>query len=66
MQEENLIPKHIRDAFDKAKAAANIMPRSQLEYALVTELGNDWESKFESFDKRPIAAASIGQVHRGI
>lgn len=28
-----------------------------------TELGDDWREKFEEFDDRPFAAASIGQVH---
>lgn len=33
---------------------------------LVSELGDDWRSKFKEFDPRPFAAASIGQVHRGL
>lgn len=39
------------------------MPRSQLEDALVAELGSDWRSKMAEFDYEPLAAASIGQVH---
>ena len=27
------------------------------------DLGPDWESRFQSFDPKPFAAASIGQVH---
>lgn len=30
------------------------------------ELGNDWQDKLESFDEKPFAAASIGQVHKGV
>ena len=29
---------------------------------MANELGADWRSKFASFDDRPFAAASIGQV----
>ena len=30
-----------------------------------SELGADWRDKLASFDEKPFAAASIGQVHRG-
>lgn len=32
---------------------------------LVAELGSDWRDKFEYFQDKPFAAASIGQVHLG-
>lgn len=33
---------------------------------MASELGPDWEKRFKSFDRRAIAAASLGQVHRAI
>lgn len=33
---------------------------------LVKELGANWRDKLSEFDMTPFAAASIGQVHRGV
>eukprot|EP00357_Protocruzia_adherens_P032721 CAMPEP_0115012808 /NCGR_PEP_ID=MMETSP0216-20121206/24976_1 /TAXON_ID=223996 /ORGANISM="Protocruzia adherens, Strain Boccale" /LENGTH=609 /DNA_ID=CAMNT_0002381973 /DNA_START=154 /DNA_END=1983 /DNA_ORIENTATION=- len=63
-QEDKLIPPILKDALEKAKMEASIMPERQLFQVLRAELGDDWESRFEEFDTNPIAAASIGQVHK--
>ena len=47
IQEENLIPKPIKDAFEKAKQSANIMPQKQLFQCLNKELGYGWRDKFQ-------------------
>lgn len=39
------------------------MPTSQMYSVIDTELGPSWKDKLASFDEKPFAAASIGQVH---
>ena len=40
------------------------MPPKQLGGVLQSEWGADWKKRLSAFDANPIAAASIGQVHR--
>lgn len=63
MQEDAVIPKPIRIALERAQRSADVMPLAQLTKMLDSELGQGWEDKYSYFDKSPMAAASIGQVH---
>ena len=37
-----------------------------VQKVLEQELGADWREKLSSFEDKPFAAASIGQVHHGV
>ncbi|XP_041994222.1 protein ABC transporter 1, mitochondrial [Salvia splendens] len=66
IQDENLVPAPILQALEIVRQGADRMPKNQLNQVLDAELGSDWSSKLTSFDYDPMAAASIGQVHRAI
>ncbi len=49
-------------ALERVRAGADVMPRSQLEGVLISELGPEWHTRLAEFEWEPRAAASIGQV----
>ena len=64
IQDENVLPKALVKALERVRQGADVMPRNQLHQQLTQELGENWRSKLLDFNEEPLAAASIGQVHR--
>jgi predicted unusual protein kinase regulating ubiquinone biosynthesis (AarF/ABC1/UbiB family) len=61
---EDILPPEFAEALAVLRAHAAPMPLRQLRGVLGREYGKGWERKFATFDYEPLAAASIGQVHR--
>lgn len=61
-----MLPPAIHDVLQRVQDSADYMPASQRNKVLANNLGEDWRDLFDSFEDIPIAAASIGQVHRAV
>ncbi|KAK6182219.1 hypothetical protein SNE40_009949 [Patella caerulea] len=66
IQDNALINPQLQKIFERVRQSADFMPISQMTKVLNKELGYDWRNKFQSFEDKPFAAASIGQVHKGV
>ncbi|MEL6531159.1 MAG: AarF/ABC1/UbiB kinase family protein, partial [Pseudomonadota bacterium] len=66
MDSGDFLPKELADILATLRDQANFMPARQLDGVLKEQWGNDWRKQFRWFNPRPIAAASIGQVHKAL
>ncbi len=63
MDSGNLLPDELASILERLRSDAVTMPMSQLVMVLERHWGEDWDQQFQRFSFKPLAAASIGQVH---
>jgi predicted unusual protein kinase regulating ubiquinone biosynthesis (AarF/ABC1/UbiB family) len=67
---EAMIPAEFAEPYQRAltklQAQAQPLPAAKVHAVLDEQLGRRWREHFRDFDDVPAAAASIGQVHRGV
>ncbi len=66
MDSGDFLPPELAKILATLRDQANFMPAKQLDSVLKQEWGPDWRKQFRWFNPRPIAAASIGQVHKAL
>lgn len=64
MDTGDMLPRELADILARLRSDARGMPVEQLQQSMAEAYGDDWQTIFYGFDFTPIAAASIGQVHR--
>uniref|UniRef100_A0A8D2ZDF4 Coenzyme Q8B n=1 Tax=Scophthalmus maximus TaxID=52904 RepID=A0A8D2ZDF4_SCOMX len=66
IQDNTFINPQLQKIFERVRQSADFMPVWQMNKVLEEELGPGWQEKLSSYEDKPFAAASIGQVHHGM
>jgi predicted unusual protein kinase regulating ubiquinone biosynthesis (AarF/ABC1/UbiB family) len=66
MDAGDMLPAELTDLLARLRSDAKSMPENELISLLESQWGQDWKKQFIQFPLQPIAAASIGQVHKVI
>ncbi|HEX5698495.1 MAG TPA: AarF/ABC1/UbiB kinase family protein [Rhodoferax sp.] len=64
MDAGDLLPPELAAILGRLRSDAQAMPQRQVQAVLSANWGAGWQQRFEPFSFAPMAAASIGQVHR--
>jgi aarF domain-containing kinase len=65
-QDSKMLPPAIQQVLLRVQDSADYMPAYQRDKVLASNLGPEWRELFSSFEEKPMAAASIGQVHSAV
>lgn len=65
-QDSKMLPPAVQEVMQRVQDRADYMPPSQRDKVLASNLGPQWRDLFSSFEEKPLAAASIGQVHSAV
>jgi aarF domain-containing kinase len=63
LPDENTVPPYLLQIFERVRQSADYMPVYQVDQQMSREFGKKWRDLFRTFEDRPFAAASIGQVN---
>ncbi|MCR9921858.1 AarF/ABC1/UbiB kinase family protein [Vibrio alginolyticus] len=64
MDAGDVLEPELADILSRLRSNADPMPAKQLNAVMESSRGTNWKAEFLSFNFKPIASASIGQVHQ--